>query len=72
MASVHYSAFLNTLTMVTPFTCVPTAFKQRERHSHASPSKWPPFQSLFIIPKICQCCSSIKHSIWWRQIRSRI
>ena len=32
--SADHNAFLNTLTMGTPFPCVPAAFQQRERRLH--------------------------------------
>ena len=35
-------AFLNTLTMGTPFPCVPAAFQQWERRSHAFPLEMTP------------------------------
>ena len=36
-AALRSCAFLNTFTMGTPFPCVPAAFQQRERRSHAFP-----------------------------------
>jgi len=41
-AALRSCAFVNTLTMGTPFPCVPEAFQQWERRSHAFPLEMTP------------------------------